>query len=127
MVTPNKNNLPSNIKNSNHNATITNAPTSTNTAIMHYLHHNTTTYNITFPHANKDGPLMKAYRMLGSHGNPMLGACLSQQIFTGMFTTPGSACTLETQIHLFGEQLAPFLLLAIIKPDNEVIVPHGIK
>ena len=64
--------------------------------------------------------------MLGANDNPMLWAQLSQQIFNGMFT-PELVCTPETQILIFGKQPAPFPLLPVIKPDNKVMVLHGIK
>jgi len=98
----------------------------TNTATSHHSHHNTMTYNIMFPAAANEGPLTKVCRLLGSSGNPMLGARLSQQVFEGMFT-PEANSTPETRILVFGDQPAPFPLLAVIKPENKVIVLHGIK
>jgi len=56
----------------------------------------------------------------------MLGAHLSQQVFEGMFA-PEANSTPETRILIFGDQPASFPLLAVIKPENKVIVLHGIK
>ncbi len=98
----------------------------TNTATTNHSHNNNTTYNITFPVAETEGPLTKVCRLLGSSGNPMLGARLSQQVFEGMFALEANS-TPETCILIFGDQPAPFPLLAVIKPDNKVFVLHGIK
>jgi len=84
------------------------------------------TYNITFPVQAMEGPLTKACHLLGASGNPMLGARLAQQVFEGMFT-PEANSTPETCILIFGEQPAPFPPPAVIKPQNNIIVLHGIK
>jgi len=126
MITPGNGTPPQTNTTGNQTITITDTPTGTNNTNMHHSHHNTTTYNLNFPDARTDGPLTRACRIMGANGNPMLGARLSQQVFDGMFT-PESACTPESRILLFGEQPALFPLLAVIKPDNKVMVLHGIK